>query len=101
MSFRLKNPSAGLYYDKPISQNGFAMPKFFMFLGFWIGRFSEEESRPHVHVLKFGSSEAMKVWLEPEIEVEYIRGINTSRVSLKIRSDGFSVDEQNGQCRKI
>ena len=26
------------------------MPKFFTFLGFWIGRFSEEENRPHVHV---------------------------------------------------
>lgn len=54
------------------------MPKFFMFLGFWIGRFSDEEKRPHVHVLKFGSSEAMKVWLEPEVEVEYVRNINSS-----------------------
>ncbi len=53
------------------------MPKFFAFLGFWIGRFSDEEKRPHVHVLKFGSEESMKVWLEPEVEVEYIRGINT------------------------
>ena len=52
------------------------MPKFFAFLGFWIGRFSDEEKRSHV--LKFGSEESMKVWLEPEIEVEYIRGINTS-----------------------
>ena len=41
------------------------MPKFFTFLGFWIGRFSDEEKRPHVHVLKFGSEESMKVWLEP------------------------------------
>ena len=62
------------------------MPKFFMFLGFWIGRFSEEEKRPHVHVLKFGSNEAMKVWLEPEIEVEYIRGINASTAN-KILSE--------------
>ncbi len=54
------------------------VPKFFMFLGFWIGRFSDEEKRPHVHVLKFGSSEAMKVWLEPEVEVEYVRNINSS-----------------------
>ena len=62
------------------------MPKFFMFLGFWIGRFSEEEKRPHVLVLKFGSNEAMKVWLEPEIEVEYIRGINASTAN-KILSE--------------
>lgn len=54
------------------------MPKFFMFLGFWIGRFSDEENRAHVHVLKFGSSEAMKVWLEPEVEIDYIKGINAS-----------------------
>lgn len=54
------------------------MPKFFMFLGFWIGRFSHEENRPHVHVMKFGSKEDMKVWLEPEIEVEYIHGINAA-----------------------
>ena len=49
------------------------MPRFFAFLGFWIGRFSDEEKRPHVHVLKSGSEESMKVWLEPEIEVEYIQ----------------------------
>jgi hypothetical protein len=28
------------------------MPKFFMFLGYWIGRFSQEEKRAHVHVIK-------------------------------------------------
>lgn len=64
------------------------MPKFFMFLGFWIGRFSEEESRPHVHVLKFGSQEGMKVWLEPDIEVEYVKGINpktANRMTEEIR----------------
>ena len=62
------------------------MPKFFMFLGFWIGRFSEEENRPHVHVLKFGSDVSMKVWLEPETEVEYIRGINAATAN-KILSE--------------
>ena len=54
------------------------MPKFFAFLGFWIGRFSQEENRAHVHVIKFGSSETMKIWLEPEIEIEYIKGINAA-----------------------
>jgi len=54
------------------------MPKFFMFLGYWIGRFSLEEDRPHVHVTKFGSSESMKVWLEPKLEVEHIHGINAA-----------------------
>jgi len=54
------------------------MPKFFNFLGFWIGRFSHEESRAHVHVLKFGSSAAMKVWLEPELDVAYNKGINAA-----------------------
>lgn len=54
------------------------MPKFFMFLGYWIGRFSDEEDRAHVHVLKFGSSEAMKVWLVPDVEVEYIKDISAS-----------------------
>ena len=75
------------------------MPKFFTFrlrrlramftrwsLGFWIGRFSEEENRPHVHVLKFGSDVSMKVWLEPETEVEYIRGINPATAN-KILSE--------------
>ncbi len=65
------------------------MPKFFEFLGFWIGRFSDEEKRPHVHVLKFGSSEAMKVWLEPDVEIEYIKGINAStanKIVAEIRS---------------
>ncbi len=54
------------------------MPKFFMFLGYWIGRFSQEETCAHVHVMKFGSREEMKIWLEPEIEVEYIHGINAA-----------------------
>jgi len=54
------------------------MPKFFVFLGFWIGRFSDEENRAHVHVLKFGSEENMKVWLEPNVEIEYIHGINAA-----------------------
>ena len=54
------------------------MPKFFMFLGYWIGRFAREETRAHVHVIKFGSQEAMKVWLEPELEVEYVRGISAA-----------------------
>jgi hypothetical protein len=54
------------------------MPKFFMFLGFWVGRFSHEEDRAHVHVVKFGSPEAMKVWLEPDVEIEYIKGINAA-----------------------
>ena len=54
------------------------MPKFFMFLGYWIGRFSDEERRAHVHVIKFGSAESMKVWLEPELEIEYIRGIRAA-----------------------
>ena len=51
------------------------MPKFFMFLGYWIGRFSQEETRAHVHVMKLGSMETMKVWLEPDIEIEYVHGI--------------------------
>lgn len=54
------------------------MPKFFTFLGYWIGRFASEESRAHVHVTKFGSPETMKVWLEPEIAIESIRGINAA-----------------------
>ncbi len=54
------------------------MPKFFMFLGFWIGRFSSEENRAHVHVVKFGSQETMKIWLVPEVEVEYVRAINAA-----------------------
>ena len=65
------------------------MPKFFLFLGYWIGRFSQEETRAHVHVMKFGSWETMKVWLEPEIEIEYIRGINAAtanRIIGEIRS---------------
>ena len=65
------------------------MPNFFMFLGYWIGRFSHEEKRPHVHVVKFGSREEMKVWLDPEIEVEYIHGINAvaaNRILDEIRS---------------
>ena len=37
-------------------------------------------------MLKFGSEESMKVWLEPEVEVEYIRGINTSTAN-KILSE--------------
>ena len=52
------------------------MPRFFTFLGFWIGRYSDEEIRPHVHAVKFGSNESMKVWLEPDVEVEYIREMN-------------------------
>jgi hypothetical protein len=28
--------------------------------------------------MKFGSREEMKIWLEPEIEVEYIHGINAA-----------------------
>lgn len=52
------------------------MPKFFTFLGYWIGRFSQEEKRAHVHIMKFGSRNAMKIWLEPDIEIEYIHGIN-------------------------
>jgi len=65
------------------------MPKFFLFLGYWIGRFSSEEERPHVHALKFGSKEEMKVWLEPEIEVDFIHGINAStanKILAEIRS---------------
>ncbi len=65
------------------------MPNFFMFLGYWIGRFSREEKRAQVHVVKFGSREEMKVWLEPEIEVEYIHGINAAsanRILDEIRS---------------
>ncbi len=55
------------------------MPKFFMFLGFWVGRFADEENRAHVHVLQFGSRSEMKIWLEPEIEVEYCRNINPAQ----------------------
>ena len=65
------------------------MPKFFMFLGYWIGRFSQEEKRAHVHVIKFSSREEMKIWLEPEFEVEYIHGINTgdaNKILNEIRS---------------
>ena len=65
------------------------MPKFFMFLGYWIGRFSQEEMRAHVHVIKFSSREEMKIWLEPEFEVEYIHGINTgdaNKILNEIRS---------------
>ncbi len=64
------------------------MPNFFEFLGFWIGRFSDEKVRPHVHVLKFGSAEAMKVWLEPEVEIESVKGINpatANRIIAEIR----------------
>ena len=52
------------------------MPKFFEYLGFWIGAFSNEEDRAHVHVMRFGTEEEMKVWLLPEIEVEYVKNIN-------------------------
>ena len=65
------------------------MPKFFMFLGYWIGRFSQEEDRAHVHVVKFGSQESMKVWLEPDIEIEAIHGINAAtanKIIAEIRS---------------
>ena len=71
------------------TSSGSAMPKFFLFLGYWIGRFSQEEERAHVHVMKFGSWETMKVWLEPEIEIEYIHGINAAtanRIFREIRS---------------
>ena len=64
------------------------MPKFFMFLGYWIGRFSDEEPRAHVHAVKFGSREDMKIWLEPDIEVEFIHGINAAtanRILAEIR----------------
>lgn len=61
-----------------MSWDGRALPKFFMFLGYWIGRFANEEPRPHVHVTKFGSQETMKVWLEPDVEIEYIRGISAA-----------------------
>lgn len=64
------------------------MPKFFLYLGYWVGRFSDEESRAHVHVVKFGSSESMKVWLEPEVELEYRHGINVTtanKIVLEIR----------------
>jgi hypothetical protein len=54
------------------------MPKFFLFLGYWIGRFSQEEKRPHAHVMKFGSRETMKIWLEPKVEVEHIQGIKAT-----------------------
>jgi len=66
----------------------FLMPKFFLYLGYWVGRFSDEESRAHVHVVKFGSSESMKVWLEPEVELEYRHGINVTtanKIVLEIR----------------
>ena len=65
------------------------MPKFFMFLGYWIGRFSQEETRAHVHVMKFGSRESMKVWLEPDIEVESIHEMNAAtanKILAEIRS---------------
>ena len=65
------------------------MPKFFTFLGYWIGRFSQEEQRAHVHVVKFGSRESMKVWLEPEIESESIHDMNdadANRIIAEIRS---------------
>ena len=65
------------------------MPKFFMFLGYWIGRFSQEETRAHVHVMKFGSPESMKVWLEPDVEVESIHEMNAAtanKILAEIRS---------------
>jgi len=65
------------------------MPKFFMFLGYWIGRFSQEEDRAHVHVVKFGSQESMKVWLEPDIEIEFIHEISVAtanKIIAEIRS---------------
>ena len=79
------------------------VPKFFAFLGFWIGRFSDEEKRPHVHVLKFGSEKSMKVWLEPEIEVDYIHGINTStanKILSEIRSRRNECLEQWYACER-
>ena len=79
------------------------MPRFFTFLGFWIGRYSDEESRPHVHVVKFGSNESMKVWLEPDVEVEYIREINVStanRILSEIRRRRNECLEQWYACER-
>ena len=39
--------------------------------------------------MKFGSQEEMKIWLEPEIEVEFIHGINAAtanKILAEIRS---------------
>jgi len=57
------------------------MPKFFGYLGYWIGAFSNEEARAHVHVMRFGTEEEMKVWLLPEIELEYAKNINSKTVN--------------------
>lgn len=37
------------------------MQKFFEYLGYWVGAFSNEESRAHVHVMHFGTEEEMNV----------------------------------------
>ena len=58
------------------------MPKFFGYLGYWIGAFSNEEARAHVHVMRCGTEEEMKVWLLPEIELEYAKNINSKTVNM-------------------
>ena len=76
------------------------MPKFFEFLGYWIGRFSQEEKRAHVHVVKFGSQESMKVWLEPEIEVESVREISETKAREILAEIRSRKDECLGKWRE-
>ena len=72
------------------------MPKFFEYLGFWIGAFSNEEDRPHVHAVRFGSEAEMKVWLTPEIEVAYARNIN-SKTAKKIVAE---IRRRKDECER-
>jgi len=79
------------------------MPKFFLFLGYWIGRFSDEEDRAHVHVMKFESEETMKIWLEPEIEIAFVHKINAAtanKILAEIRKRKDECLEKWHECER-
>lgn len=53
-------------------------PTVFRFKGYRFFFFSREEDRIHIHVIH-AEGEA-KIWIEPEIEVESVYGLNSKQV---------------------
>ena len=71
------------------------MPLIFVYKGFKIRCYMNEESRAHVHVVYENGGE-IKIWLNPEIEIARIKGVFTDTIINQVLK---AVKNHEKQCK--
>jgi len=73
------------------------MPVIFIYKGFKIRFYMNEESRIHVHAVYENRGE-IKVWLSPKIEIAKIKGVFSEKLINQIIQE---ITRREDECKKI